>query len=156
MRIAAALLLVSLAACAPNRGPMSATSKDRSAIDLSEVVVSVKSDQGPRNLHVWFAILIIPTERFNEYELSDLSTVVRRTEGQIAAQATAELASRSSLPLASLGKLREELARNAQATLDAALGRRRWRDRFRVEAVITSLYFTDGSVGRARSAERWW
>jgi hypothetical protein len=136
---------------------MSATSKDRSAIDLSEVVVTVRSDQGPRNLHVWFAILIDPTERFNEYELSEIAAVVRRTEGQIASKATADLAARASLPVAMLGKLREELVRDAQASVDAALGRRRrWRDRFRVEVAITSLYFTDGSVGRARSAERWW
>jgi hypothetical protein len=156
MRIAGAALLLALSACAAPGPYLSATSKDRSAIDLAEVVVTVRSDQGPRNLHVWFAILILPSERFNERELGEVSAVVRRIEGRIAAQATEDLASRASLPLASLAKLRQELVRDAQATVDAALGRRRLRDRFRIEAVITSLYFTDGSVGRARAAERWW
>jgi hypothetical protein len=158
MRIACAAVLLSLSGCASTgRAPfLSTTESDRAAIDLTEVVVTVRSDKGPQNLHVWFSILINPTERINPHELNEVEGVLRRTEGRIAAQATADLASRASVPTGSVGKLREELVSAAQSTLDSALARWRFRQRVRFEVAITSIYFTDGSVGRVRAAERWW
>jgi len=159
IRIASAAVLLALTSCV-NAGPRDASRTsmpaDRAAIDLGEVVVTVHTDKGAQNLHVWFSILINPTERVNDREVSEVAGVLRRTEGRITAQATAELASRTSLPTASLGKVRDELIRAAQTTLDAAVTRWRSRDSFRIEAVITSIYFTNGSVGRQRAAERWW
>jgi hypothetical protein len=159
MRNALTAVLLGLSACvgaSPRQPYLSSTVGDRAAIDLTEVVVSVRSDKGQQNLHVWFSALINPTERINPHELEEVEGVLRRAEGRIAAQATADLAGRASVPLASLGKLREELASAGQRTLETAVGRWRLRDRFRIEVAVTSIYFTDGSVGRRRAAERWW
>jgi hypothetical protein len=154
----AAVLVLSLAACisGPRQRFQSTELADRAAIDLAEIVVTVRTEQGPRNLHVWYALLIQPLERLRPEEIDELEGAVRRSEGRIAAQATEDLAARASVPTASLGKLRGELANAAQKTLDDTIARWRFRRSFRIEAAITSLYFTDGSVGRARAAERWW
>ena len=111
------------------------------------LVVGLLTEKGPRNLHVWFSILITPTERrVNDRELAEVSGVLRRTEGRIAAGVTADLTGRTSLATTGLGKAREELAGLAQETLDQAIARWRLRESFRFEAVITSIYFTDGKV----------
>ena len=155
--IAALLLLSACISVGDRPGFPPSTQGDRAAIDLAEVVATVRTEKGSQNLHVWFSILITPTERrVNDRELAEVSGVLRRTEGRIAAGVTADLTGRSSLATTGLGKAREELAGLAQETLDQAIARWRFRDSFRFEAVITSIYFTDGSVSRARASERWW
>jgi len=153
----ASLLLLSACIQVGTRGGFpSTTLGDRSAIDLAEVVATVGTDKGPRNLHVWFSILITPSGRVNERELAEVSGALRRTEGRIAAGVTADLTARRGLSSSDVGKAREELAALAQETLDEAIARWRYRDSFRFEAVITSIYFTDGSVSRSRASDRWW
>jgi hypothetical protein len=156
--LAAALLVLALGACisGPRQRFQSSVLSDRAAIDLAEVVVTVRTEKGPRNLHVWYALLIQPLERLRPEEIDELESAVRRSEGRIAAQATADLSARASVTTASLGTLRGELVGAAQKTFDDTIARWRFRRSFRIEAAITSLYFTDGSVGRARAAERWW
>jgi hypothetical protein len=154
--IASLLVLSACINVGPRSGFPPSTLGDRAAIDLAEVVATVRTEKGPHNLHVWLAILITPNGRVNERELAEVSGVLRRTEGRIAAEITADLTGRAALSTSALGKAREELAGLAQAKLDEAIARWRLRDSFRFEAVITSIYFTDGSVSRTRASERWW
>ena len=75
MRTALAIAaLLSCSACisvGSRSGFPPSTQGDRAAIDLAEVVATVLTEKGPRNLHVWFSILITPTERrVNDRELA--------------------------------------------------------------------------------------
>lgn len=158
IRASLALLAVLGGCAAPGVGPRFPSSSlgDRAAVDLAEVVVSVRTDEGTKNLHVWFSVLITPTRAVSEVQLAEVAGVMRRSEGRIAAQATEELVTRVTIPVGSLGDVRRDLVRVAQGILDQAISRWQLRDRFRFEAAVTSLYFTDGFVGRKRVAPRWW
>lgn len=131
---------------------------DRAHLALDEVVVSIAAPGGAdlRNLHVGLAA-IINAKEVTYADLYDVERIVRRMEPRIAARVVELALGAGPVGAGELGALRGRIATEAQGAFDAAYARWKHAAAFEVELVVTSLYLTDGSVGReAGGRRRWW
>ena len=120
---------------------------DRSSVELGEMVAAVPEDGPPRNVHVWLSVLVNPRRTVALSDLTDLLDLIRRQEPRIASRVVAAVVADEKV-LLRLAVLREELTAIAQRTIEEAVSRWAEHESFTVEAVVTSLEVTDGSVGR--------
>jgi hypothetical protein len=127
-------------------------------VALDEIVVSLplKGATGPyQNLHVGLAAAINPVKTTYEgaYTVGD---ILQRLEARIAARVVEVLSSEKNISLEQMPELRDQVARDAQAVVDEAMQRWKHGNEYEVKVLVTSLYWTDGSVGRVPASRRWW
>jgi hypothetical protein len=132
---------------------------DRTHLALDEIVVGVAAPGAGaqlRNLHVGLAA-IINAKEVTYADPYDVEWMVRRMEPRIAARVVELALGAGPVGPGELRTLRGGIATEAQAAFDAAFARWKHAAAFEVDLVVTSLYLTDGSVGReVRGARRWW
>ena len=133
---------------------------DRSNTALNEIVVSVSSG-GPgtktyNNLHVILAAIInVKQETYASFY--DVERIVRRMEPRTSARVVDIVLAGGPLAPSQLSELRGRVLAAAQAEFDVAYAKWEHAPEFDVALVVTSLYLTDGSVGRAPTGGRgWW
>ena len=131
---------------------------DRASLTFTEIVVSVPraAEPGFQNLHVDLGALINPKKasRFSPYEVED---IVRRTEPRISAHLLDVILAAGPIADPELTRLRDRITLEAQAAFDSLFGTWKHAEEYEVRVVVTSLYFTDGSVGRPPASRRlWW
>ena len=132
---------------------------DRARVMFDEVVVSLplRGANAPyQNLHVAPAAVVNVrrTTYSSTYQAQD---ILRRLEIRVAARLSEVLSSLGEQSLSETGALRRRILTEAQTVVDEAL--RQWEhgSDYRVEMVITSLYWADASVGRSQQQQRgWW
>jgi hypothetical protein len=131
---------------------------DRRRVTFDEIVVSIPlmgASAPYQNLHVAPAAFVNP--RTTTYASpSEAEMILRRLETRVAARITEVLVGVGQTGMDMTGHLRLTIQREAQAVVDEAL--RQWErgSDYRVEIVIASLYWTDGSVGRSERPQRFW
>ncbi len=130
---------------------------DRTRVNLDEVVVSLPlkgAAQPYQNLHVGVAATINPvkTTAYSSYTLTD---ILQRLEARISARLVEVLGDVKQQSLDDMPALRAQVAREAQVVVDQAMQRWQHRSEYEVKILVVSLYWTDGSVGRAPSVRRW-
>ena len=127
---------------------------------LNEIVVSVPSG-GPgtktyNNLHVTLAAIINIRQVTSESDY-DVERMVRRMEPRTSARVVDIVLAGGPVAPSQLSELRGRVLVAAQAEFDVAYAKWEHAPEFEVVLVVTSLYLTDGSVGRAPSSGRgWW
>jgi len=125
---------------------------------MDEVVVSLPlkgAAQPYQNLHVGLAGTINPvkTTVYSSYTVTD---ILQRLEARIGARLVETLGGLKQQSLEDMPLLRAQTAREAQAVVDDAMQRWQHGAEYEVKILVVSLYWTDGSVGRAPNARRWW
>jgi hypothetical protein len=131
---------------------------DRDTVQLDEIVVSVPkqgNDTLIRNLHVFFAAVINPTRAStaNEY---DAKEIIHRAYTRIAAQLIDDVASGRIDTSKGLSDIRVQLLASATKTFTPIFSTWSHSEDMSVEIIITSLFFTDGSVGKSSPQNRFW
>jgi hypothetical protein len=132
---------------------------DRSSTALNEIVVSVPSG-GPgtktyNNLHVTLAAIINVRQVTSQSDY-DVERIVRRMEPRTSARVVDIVLASGPVAPSQLSELRGRVVAAAQAEFDAAYAKWEHAPEFDVALVVTSLYLTDGSVGRAATGGRRW
>lgn len=133
---------------------------DRGRVAFDEVVVSLRFSGPPHayhNLHVATAAVVNPvrTTLANQY---DVHGILQRVETRIAARLTEVLSGVGEQTIDKTRSLRPVILKEAQEIVDDAMRRWQFGNDFKVEVVITSLYWTDPSVGKpaASGGRGWW
>lgn len=132
---------------------------DRHTLDLKEIIVSVPRAGGSgeiRNLHIFFSAIINPIKKStaNEY---DAGGIVRSAQARIAAELIADIVEGKIDTSRSMASIRFQIQERAKAILDPIYSTWTHAESFRVELVLTSLYFTDGSAGKSSvNANSFW
>jgi hypothetical protein len=130
---------------------------DRASMALTEVVVSVPSPAAPgyQNLHVVLGALVNP-KKVSLFSPFEVEQIIRRAEPRISAHLLGIILASGSLGAPDLPRLRDRIAIEAQAAFGTLFGTWKHADEYEVRVVVTSLYFTDGSVGRPPESRRFW
>jgi hypothetical protein len=132
---------------------------DRTRVALEEIIVSLPlkgATQPYQNLHVGLAATINPvkTTLYAPYTVTD---ILQRLEPRISARVVEVLSDKKMSSLDDMPALRVQMAQEAQAVVDEAM--RHWQHgaEYEVKILVTSLYWTDPSVGRSPAVLRsWW
>ncbi len=147
-----------VAGCASTSGPAvyAAYAGDRATVHLEEIVAMVPRgtpDAGTlRNAHIYFGAIINPARPSPESE-SDVRGVIARASVRIAAAVVEDIEA-GNVPLEHHpAEARKRLVEKANQVFQAQYSQWVHAGDFRVELVVTSLFLTDGSVGKS-SAER--
>lgn len=156
-------LVLMIMGCASFPAPEGQTSKasyvgDTASVLLSEVVVSVPVSEESvpyRNLHVSCSA-ILNTEKVSMVAQFQVENIIYRSKTKLSAEIVKELTKRGVINISDMEKLRSELVDKAQTIFDAVFSKWTYSDAFDVDIVITSMYFTDGSVGKNESGRRFW
>ena len=130
---------------------------DRDSVSIAEVVVSVPAENNPdqfRNLHVAFSALI-NAQKVSTGNQYDVEGIIRRSRTRISSEMVGEISDKGVIGIKDLGSLRKILEQNAQSTFDSIFSKWSHADDFEVKIVITSIYFTDGSVGKTEQQFMW-
>jgi hypothetical protein len=109
-----------------------------------------------QNLHIGLAGTVNPvkTTAYSSYTITD---ILQRLEARIGARLVEVLGALKQQSLDDMPRLRAQAAREAQAVLDAAMQQWQHGSEYEVKILVVSLYWTDGSVGRASNPRRsWW
>lgn len=155
------LLLTGCITLPPPEGQTSSASYvgDSASVHVTEVVVSVPLDQKAdefRNLHVSLSALL-NAEKVSTADRYDVERIIRRSRTRLSADIAKDLTVRGPIKVADLAALRAALEAKAQAAFDSVFSKWTRADVFKVEIVVTSIFFTDGSVGRTEESQRlWW
>ena len=161
--IAMLCLFIGLTGCMTLPPPQGQTSSasfvgDSGSVHVTEVVVSVpldeKSDQF-RNLHVPFSA-IINARKISSADRYDVEAIIRRSRTRLSSRIVADVNARGVVTVKDLPELRKVLVADAQSAFDSVFSKWTRADVFTVDIVITSIFFTDGSVGRNERAGRFW
>lgn len=156
--LCAALLLAGCISLPAPRGQtsMSYHVGDAGAVPVTEVVVSVPVGEGGdayRNLHVSFSALV-NAKRISLSDRYEAERIVRRSSTRLSSVIVKEIAGHGVVRVRDLPALRETLAGTAQQAFDSVFAKWKRADSFSVEIVVTSIYMTDGSVGRSDGGAR--
>lgn len=130
---------------------------DRAALPLGEIIVSVPGTSDAtayRNLHVHLAAVINPVS-ISTSDPDDVERVIVRTQTRLQARILESVLTSPPGGTSELGALRTRLAAEAQAQFDEVFTRWKFASAYRVELVVTSMFFTNGAVGR-QEQRRWW
>lgn len=122
---------------------------DSGSIQVSEVVVSVPDGNKPgqyRNLHVAFSALI-NAKMISSADQNNVEGIIRRSRTRISSEIVKEITSQGEIRINDLGSLRGLLEQKAQSSFDSVYSKWTRSAAFEVKIVVTSIYFTDGSVG---------
>ena len=133
---------------------------DRSSLSLGAQIFTIRLADGPtselRNLHVRLEVLINPrtVSLTSEYEVDG---IIRRLDPRIKAKLADYLPTGKSITINSLPALKDEIVREAQATLLASYSKWKSASDYEVQVVATGFHLTDLSVGTPAVATRgWW
>jgi len=136
---------------------------DRSQLNLDEVVVSlpVRGEAKPyQNLHIDLAATINPAKTTLQTSL-DVSDILQRLQARIDSRLVevfGDLAMTTQQSTTDMSGLRTRAVAEAQKVVDEAMKQWKYGADYEVKILVVSLYWTDGSVGRARREPRpiWW
>ncbi len=150
--------LVWLAGCAttpdaPGFASSAAPVTDRASVAFDEVVAAVPVEgagQVYQNLHVGLAAVITGSNASSNHT-SQVDWIARRLEPKVAAATLQVVMDGSTLSPHKLGPVRETVAARAQEVAKESLRQWALAADYEVEITVTSLYFTDSSVGRGLS-----
>ena len=130
---------------------------DQDALAFDSFTVSVKTKDGePANLHVSLAALVNQEKHFilpDAY--SELTGIIRRLETRMQYQLITKILSLDPETISNTQQLHAIVTAEAQSIFDAEYTKWKKSSYFDVEIVITSLYFTDLSVGKDTGTRRW-
>lgn len=161
MRFVWIAVFLALAGCGslpgdPDQTSFAAYVGDRASLSLDEVVVGVQNQSVPYcNLHVGLAALI-NLKGFSRSEAFEVEHIVRRLEPRIASRVVQTVLDAKAVTPAGLPSLRERIVAEAQSSFDAAFSKWTHAAEWNVELTVTSLYLTDGSVGRSPAGGGRW
>jgi hypothetical protein len=131
---------------------------DRARVGFDEVVVSLPF-QGAgtqyQNLHLSLSAFVNPVRKTSSAEW-DVEGILRRCEGRIGARLSQVLAAQGPQSLGTTPRLGELARAEAQKIVDESLARWDHGSDWHVELAVSSLYWTDASVGRAAQGKSWW
>ena len=158
-----ALALSVTSGCVTNQSPQgdvysAAYVSDRSTMPLEEIVVSLptKGDNGDiRNLHIFFAAVINPT-RSSTAQDYDARGIIQRAHTRIAAEIVTDIAAGNIDPSKGLADLRTQILSKAKTIFDPIYAKWTHAEDLRVDLVLTSLFFTNGSAGKSSQSNRFW
>ena len=163
--VAPALLsvILALSGCATpplpgNRTAYASYVGDAQSLDLATVIVAVPSDKqanGFRNLHIGFHALVNKQAESTASD-GDVQMIVYRSATRLSAAILEGTLSSGPVEAKDLPALRKMLTEKAQKSFDSIFAKWTHSKAFKVEIVITSMYFTDGTVGANTSQRRWW
>ena len=122
---------------------------DRARAAFDEVVVSLRmreTDAPYQNLHVVVTAFVNPV-RQTPGSPDEARGIVQRAEPRIAAALSRSLGQQHDRSVADSEHLRELARTEAQAVADAAMKQWEYGADYHVEIAVTSLYWTDASVG---------
>lgn len=161
MRFVWIAVFLALAGCGsvpgdPDQTSFAAYVGDRASLSLDEVIVGVQDPSAPHtNLHVGLAALINlkDSSRSEAYEVEQ---IVRRLEPRIASRVVQTILEANAVTAAGLPSLRGQIVAEAQSAFDAAFSKWTQAAEWNVELTVTSLFLTDGSVGRSAERGRPW
>jgi hypothetical protein len=131
---------------------------DRDSVQLDEIVVSVPKqgdDTSIRNLHVFFAAIINPT-RTSTAQVYEVGNIIQRVHTRIAAQLVDDVTSGRIDTSKGLADIRSQLLTKATKIFAPVYSTWSHSEDLRVEIVVTSLFFTNGSVSKSASQNRFW
>jgi hypothetical protein len=138
---------------------------DRDSYKFSNITVTVKNEKNKMlNLNLTFSAIINslknsaanPKKSSISYASSnDVRSIVRRLQTRIQSQIIQEVLSLNPAIIANQQMLHDRLLKKAQSIFDIEYNMWSKSSYFKVKIVITSLYFTDISVGKAPSLRRW-
>ncbi len=123
---------------------------DRSTEDLDEIVVALPGND-LRNLHLFFAAIINPTKVSTGKE-GDIQWIIRRTHARVSSAITEAVSSGSIDFSKDRARARQQLIELATTIFSDTYSKWSHSAAFKVEIVITSMYLTDGSVGKSEKA----
>lgn len=131
---------------------------DRANVGLDEIVVSLPlkgSNALYQNLHVNLAVLINPVRETSgsPYEIESL---VRRLDARLNSRLVEVLSTAGEQSLDSTDALRTRIIAEASPILEKALQNWKYAPDYKVEIVVSALYWTDASVGRPAPRNRGW
>lgn len=160
-----AALAISITGCVTTPAPQGQTYSagyvgDRSSLPLSGQVFTIRVQDGPtselRNLHVQLEVNINPksVSLTPEYEVGG---IIRRLEPRIKARLNDYVPLGKPISLQALPGLKDEIVREAQATLLASYSKWKKAADFDVQVVATGFHLTDLSAGTPVTGTRgWW
>jgi len=131
---------------------------DRANVGLDEIVVSLPlkgSGSLYQNLHVNLAVLINPVQETtgSPYEIESL---VRRLDARLNARLVEVLSVAGEQSLENTDALRAKIITEASPILQRALQNWKYAADYKVEIVVSALFWTDASVGRPAPRARGW
>lgn len=131
---------------------------DRSNVSLDEIVVSLPlkgSNALYHNLHVNLAVLINPVRETSgsPYEIESL---VRRLDARLNSRLVEVLGKAGEQSLDTTDALRTRIIAEASPILEKALQNWKYAPDYKIEIVVSALYWTDASVGRPAPRNRGW
>jgi len=148
--------------CATLPPPPGQTSKagyigDYDTSNLGEIMVSVPTGDKANqynNLHLSFSALINPKEATigSSY---NVSSIVQRYNSRLSAIIVKEILIYGNISVQDLLPLRDKLLEKAQEEFNQMFSKWTHADKFDVEIVLTSIFLTDGTVGRNNRAYSW-
>ena len=131
---------------------------DRARVGFDEVVVSIAfrgANPPYQNLHLSLSAFVNPLRKTSTAEW-DVEGILRRCEGRIGARLSEVLPARGPQSLDDTPGLRKLARVEAQQIVDDAMKRWEHGGDWQVEVAVSSLYWTDASVGRAAQGKSWW
>ena len=133
---------------------------DSAAMYLTEIVVSVPIAEGTNkfmNLHVSFSAIINSEKHTPSVSLSDFNVIeiLDRSKTTLSSEIVKEVTMRGEVKVTEIDELRKALENKAQRTFDSIFSEWKSSNLYKVDIVITSIFFTDGSVGFTKQTNTW-
>jgi len=158
---AVAIIVVGCETMPPATGPVYSAGAvgDRSTLNFSEVVVSIPVNASYQNLHIDLAASVnqVKSNYKTPYDAID---ILRRSDARIAGHVGEVLGNSSSERVGPdrTMVLRKMAQTAAQAVVDDTMQKWQHGADYRVEIIVTDLYWTDPSVGRSHPDRMgfWW
>ena len=110
---------------------------------------------GLANVHISLAAIINPKET-SPSETYEIQSIVRRLSARIAARVVIFIQQRGAVEVSDLAALREEIVKEANRVFSSGFSKWAHAEDYEVQFVVTSLFLTDGSVGRTPGSARGW
>jgi len=133
---------------------------DRDSVAFDEIVTGVPfDDKGGAFANIHIALTAILNTSGNEQTnnlstLDDVRRIVNSSSPRISAALVKYMQNRSDF--LNTKQLVNELTKTAESTFNPIYSKWKHAEKYKVEFVITSLYFTDGSVGRTKTERTMW
>jgi hypothetical protein len=130
---------------------------DRGGVPIEEVIAAVpcKDDQtGFMNIHVALAAIVNPKQTTLS-DLQDVRSIIFRLSPRISSAVVTVIQQRPA-SAEDFSTLRDSIAREANRVLSGEFSKWTSAEDYDVQIVVTSLYVTDGSVGRSAAGRQRW
>jgi len=140
----------------PNRVYSASYVGDRGGVPIEEVIVAVPCKGEPMgflNIHVALAGIINP-KKTSLSDLGDVRSIIVRLSPRISTAVVAALQQKPALT-ENFGVLREVIINEANRVFAGEFLKWTSAEGYDVQIVVTSLYITNGSVGRGPSGRSW-